>query len=78
MEQLTSDLLRISNYAEKTWLFSVSQNLVSPSLPKHNLPQNYYIFFEYAKLKPSSVLNILGSYISRDLSWKDLINSLSK
>ena len=30
------------------------------------------------RLKPSSVLNILGVSFSRDLSWKDHITSLSK
>ncbi|KAL7643765.1 UNVERIFIED_CONTAM: hypothetical protein RMT77_005771 [Armadillidium vulgare] len=45
---------------------------------RHNLPHDYDIFFENTKLKPSSVLNILGVSFSRDLSWKDHITSLSK
>ncbi|KAL7640604.1 UNVERIFIED_CONTAM: hypothetical protein RMT77_008879 [Armadillidium vulgare] len=44
---------------------------------RHNLPHNY-IFFENTKLKPSSLLNILGVSFPRDLSWKDHITSLSK
>ena len=37
-----------------------------------------FVFFENKQLTPSSVLNILGEFFSRDLSWKDHITSLSK
>ena len=44
-------------------------------VPTHT---NYDIFFENTKLKPSSLLYILGVSFSRDLSWKGHITSLSK
>src|ERR1044072_1084796 len=78
LEQLTSDLSRISNWGrENMVVFNVSKTQLLHLSSRHNLPHNYDIF-ENTRLKPSSVLNILGVSFSRDLSWKDHIISLSK
>ena len=79
MEQLTSDLSLISNLGQrKHVVFNASKTQFLHISTRHNLPDNYDIFFESTQLKPSSVLNILGVSFSRDLSWKDHITSLSK
>ena len=79
MEQLTSDLSRISNWGrENIVAFNASKTQFLHLSTRHNLPHNYDIFFENIQLEPSSVLNILGVPFSRDLSWKDDITSLSK
>src|ERR1044072_5212304 len=57
--------------------FNASKTQFLHLYTQHNLPHNY-IFFENTKLKPSSVLNILGVSFSRDLPWEDHIISLSK
>ncbi|KAL7630118.1 UNVERIFIED_CONTAM: hypothetical protein RMT77_019747 [Armadillidium vulgare] len=79
LEQLTSDLFRISNWGrENMVVFNASKNPILHLSTRHNLTHNYDIFFENIQLRPSSVLNILGVSFSRDLSWKDHITSLSK
>src|ERR1700755_2007651 len=79
LEQLTSDLSRISNSGrEYMVIFNASKTQFLHLSTRHNLPHNYDIFFENNQLKPSSVLNILGVSFYRDLSWKDHITSLSK
>ncbi|KAL7629919.1 UNVERIFIED_CONTAM: hypothetical protein RMT77_019962 [Armadillidium vulgare] len=79
LEQLTSDLSRISNWGrENMVVFNATRTQFLHLSTRHNLPHNYDIFFENTQLKPSSVLNILGVSFSRDLSWKDPITSLSK
>src|ERR1044072_502624 len=79
LEQLTSDLSRISNWGrENMVVFNASKTQFLHLSTRHNFPHNYDIFFENTRLKPSSVLNILGDSFSRDLSWKDYIISLSK
>src|ERR1044072_4751759 len=78
LEQLTSDLSRISNWGrENMVVFNASKTQFLNLSTRHNLPHNY-VFFENIQLKPSSVLNILGVSFSRHLSWKDRITSLSK
>src|ERR1700755_1679930 len=79
LEQLTSDLSRISNWGRENMVaFNASNTQFLHLSTRHNLPHNYDILFENTRLKPSSVLNILGVSFSRDLSWKDHIISLSK
>src|SRR6201990_2527222 len=79
LEQLTSDLSRISNWGrENMVVFNASKTQFLHLSTRHNLPHNYDIFLENTRLKPSFVLNILGVSFSRDLSWKDHITSLSK
>ena len=61
LEQLTSDLSRISNWGrENMVVFNASKTQFLHLSTRHNLPHNYDIFFENTQLKPSSVLNILG------------------
>jgi hypothetical protein len=79
LEQLTSDLSRISNWGrENMVVFNASKTQFLHLSTRQNLPHNYNIFFENTQLKPSPLLNILGVSFSRDLSWKDHIISLSK
>src|SRR6201990_1745911 len=61
LEQLTSDLSRISNWGrENMVVFNASKTQFLHLYTRHNLPHNYDIFFDNTQLKPSSVLNILG------------------
>ncbi|KAL7631513.1 UNVERIFIED_CONTAM: hypothetical protein RMT77_018187 [Armadillidium vulgare] len=79
LEQLTSDLSRISNCGrENLVVFNASKTQFLHLSTPRNLPHNYNVFFENTQLKPSSVLNILGVSFSPDLSWKNHITSLSK
>src|ERR1700755_938031 len=79
LEQLTSDLSRISNWGrENMVVFNASKTQFLHLSTRHNLPHNYDTFFENTQLKPSSILNILGVSFPRDLPWKDQIISLSK
>ena len=59
-------------------VFNISHTQFLHLSTRHNLPQNYDIFFENTQLKPSSFLNILGVSFSWDLSWEDHIISRSK
>src|ERR1700755_2815427 len=58
-------------------VFNATKTQILRLSTRHNLPHNYN-FFENTQLKPSSILNILGVSLSRDLSWKDHISTLSK
>src|ERR1700755_2616397 len=80
LEQLTSDLSRISNWGrEKKASFSMPQKLNSSIFLLDTIFHTTMTSSSKTlRLKPSSVLNILGVSFSRDLSWKDHIISLSK
>src|ERR1700755_775199 len=79
LEQLTSDLSRISNWGrENMVVFNASKTQFLHLSTRHNLPHNYDSFFENTQLKPSSLLKIVFVSFSYDLSWKDHIISLSK
>ena len=79
LEQLTSDLSRISNWGKENMVvFNASKTQFLHLSTRYNLPHNYDIFFKNMQLKPSSAFNILGVSFSRGLSWKDHFTSLSK
>ena len=79
MERLTSDLSRISVWGvENLVIFNASKTQFLHLSTRHNLPQQYNVFFENTQLKPSSDLNILGVSFSRDLNWKGHITSITK
>src|ERR1044072_6321218 len=79
LEQLTSDLSRISNWdRDNMVVFNATKTQFLHLSSRHHLPHNYDIFFENTQLRSLSLLNILGVSFSRDLSWKDHITSLSK
>jgi hypothetical protein len=79
LEQLTSDLSRISNWGrENMVVFNAAKTQFFHLSTRRNLPHNYNISFENTQLKPSPILNNLSVSFSRDLSWKDHIISLSK
>src|SRR6201990_472230 len=59
-------------------IFNDSKTQLLHLSTRHNFPHEYDKFFENTKLKPLSLLNILGISFSRDLSWKDHITSLPK
>ena len=61
LEQLTSDLSRISNWSrENMVVFNASKTQFLHLSTRQNLPHNYDIFFENIQLRLLSVLNNLG------------------
>jgi hypothetical protein len=79
LERLTSDLSLISKWGKENMVvFNASKTQFLHLTTRHNLPDNYNIFFENTQLNPSAVLNILGVSFSRDLTWKDHVVSLTK
>ena len=76
---LNSDLTLISNWGRDNLVsFNASKTQFLHLSTRHNLPEDYPLFFNDTQLKPSSSLNILGVSFSSDLSWKDHITTLAK
>ena len=76
-ERLTSDLSIISDWGKRNLVsFNASKTQFLHLSTRHNLPNNYPLFFDDTQLFPSSSINILGLYISYSLKWK-LHNLLS-
>ena len=79
LARLTFDLSIISNWSKENFVvFNASKTQFLHLSTRHNLPNDYNIFFENTQLKPSPVLNILGVSFSHDLSFRDHVISLSK
>ena len=80
--QLTQGSLKKPNFwsLSNFWLgqskLSVVQFLYLST--RHNLPNNYSLFFNDTQLSPSPTLNILGLSFTCNLSWKLHISSLAK
>ena len=79
LERLTSDLSLISNWG-KTNLVSFNANKTQflHLSTRHDLPDNYPIYFDNTQLSPSSTLDILGLSFTKNLNWKSHISSLAK
>ena len=76
---LNSDLSIISNWGRENLVsFNASKTQFLHLSTRHNLPQDYPLYFNNTQLTPSDSLNILGISFSPDLSWKDHIYSLAK
>ncbi|MPC40469.1 RNA-directed DNA polymerase from mobile element jockey [Portunus trituberculatus] len=61
-ERLTSDLSKISYWGrENSVVFKASKTQFLHLSTRHNLPDNYPLFFNHTQLSPSSTLDILGS-----------------
>merc|ERR1711980_11675 len=59
-------------------LFNASKTQFLHLSNRHNLPDNYPIFFNNTQLSPSSTLDILGLSFTKTLNWKFHISSLAK
>ena len=78
-ERLTSDLSLISEWGNKNLVkFNASKTQFLHLSTRHNLPDNYPLFFNDTQLSPSSTLNILGLSFTKNLNWKLHISSLAK
>ena len=79
IERLTSDLSVISNWGRANLVkFNASKTQFLHLSTRHNLPDNYPLFFNDTQLSPSSTLNILGLSFTKNLNWKTHISSLAK
>ncbi|MPC08432.1 hypothetical protein E2C01_001019 [Portunus trituberculatus] len=77
-ERLTS-LSKISDWGKENFLvFNGSKTQFLHLSTRHNLPDNYPLFFSDTQLSPSSTLNILGLSFNCNLNWKLHISSLPK
>ena len=78
-ERLTSDLSIISDWGRANLVkFNASKTQFLHLSTRHNLPDNYPLFFNDTQLSPSSTLNILGLSFTKNLNWKFHITSLAK
>ena len=59
-------------------LFNDSKTQFLHLSTRHNLPNNYPLFFNNTQLSPSSTLNIIGLSFTCNLNWKLCISSLAK
>ena len=59
-------------------MFNASKTQFLHLSTRHNLPNNYPLFFNDTQLSPSSTLNILGVSFTQSLNWKFHISSLAK
>ena len=76
---LTSDLSIISDWGRANLvLFNASKTQFLHLSTRHNLPNNYPLFFNNTQLSPSSTLDILGLSFTKSLNWKSHISSLAK
>ena len=77
--RLTSDLSLISEWGKANLvLFNASKTQFLHLSTRHNLPDNYPLFFDKTQLSPSSTLDILGLSFTKNLNWKLHISSLAK
>ena len=59
-------------------LFNASKTQFFHLSTRHNLPNNYPLFFSDTQLSPSPTLNILGLSFTSNLNWKLHTSSLAK
>ncbi|MPC50342.1 hypothetical protein E2C01_044170 [Portunus trituberculatus] len=60
-QRLTFDLPNISDWGrENLVVFNASKTQFFHLSTRHNLPEDYLLFFNDTQLSPSSILNILG------------------
>ncbi len=78
-EHLSSDLSIISNWGKRNLVsFNFSKTQFLYISTRHNLPNNYPLFFDNTQLSPSSAINILDLFLTHNLNWKLHISSLTK
>jgi len=78
-ECLTSDLTIISDWGRRNLVsFNASKTQFLHLSTRHNLPDDYPLFFDNTQLSPSPTLNILGLSFTQNLNWKFHISSLAK
>ena len=77
-ERLTSDLSKIIDWGKANLvLFNASKTQFLHLSTRHNLPNDYPLFFNDTQLSPST-LKILGLSFTCNRNWKLLISSLAK
>ena len=70
-KRLTFDLSKIPDWSKANLvLFNASKTQFLHLYTRHNLPNNYLLFFNDTQLSPSSTLNFLGLSITYNLNWK--------
>ena len=78
-DRLTSDLSLISEWGRANLvLFNASKTQFLQLSTRHNLPDNYPLFFNDTQLSLSPTLDILGLSFTKNLNWKSHISSLAK
>merc|ERR1711980_84959 len=78
-ERLTSDLSVTSQWGRANLvLFNASKTQFLHLSTRHNLPDNYPVFFINTQLSPSYAVDILGLSFTKTLNWKSHISSLAK
>ncbi|MPC51106.1 hypothetical protein E2C01_044945 [Portunus trituberculatus] len=76
---LTSNLPKISDQDRENLVeFKASKTQFLHLSTRHNLPDNYSLFFNNTQLSPSSTLNILHLSFAHNLNWKLHISSHTK
>merc|ERR1711980_39032 len=78
-ECLTSDLTIISDWGRRNLVsFNASKTQFLHLSTRHNLPDDYPLFFDNTQLSPYPTLNILGLSFTQNHNWKFHISSLAK
>ena len=68
--RLISDLLLISDWGSGNLvLFSASKTIFLQLSTRHNIPDNYHLFFNDTQLPLSSTLNTLNLSFTKYLNW---------
>ena len=76
---LTSDLSLVSDWGRANLvLFNASKTQFLQQSTRHNLPDNYPLFFIDTQLPLSSTLNILGLFLTEKLNIQFRISTLAK
>ena len=77
--RLTFDLSLVSNWGRANLvLFNASKTLFLQLSTRHNLPDNYLLFFNDIQFPLSSTLNTLGVFFTKNLNWQFPISTLAK
>ena len=77
--RLTSDLSLVSDWGKANLvLFNASNTQFLQLSARHNLPDNYLLFFNDIQLSLSSTLNTLGLSLTKNLNWQFHISTLVK
>ncbi|MPC14605.1 hypothetical protein E2C01_007375 [Portunus trituberculatus] len=78
-ERLTFDLSKISDWGrENLVVFNASKTQFLHLSTRHDLPDNYSLFFNDTQLSPSSTMNIVGLSFAHNFNWKFHFSSLAK
>ena len=77
--RLTSDLSLVSDWGKASFvLFNASKTQFLQLSTRHNLPDNYPLFFNDTLLPLSFTVNTLGLSSTKNLNWQFHISTLAK